>query len=118
MRIIAWLVGLPLAVIVVLFAVSNRQAITIGFWPFPERIDAPAYLIGLIPLALGLLVGAGLAGIGTVHARYRHRSAARTIRALEKRMAELLARAPRLTGPDSDATKPPPAGSGGSTPRG
>ena len=99
MRIIAWLVGLPLAIIVILFALSNRQPIEIGFWPFPVRIEAPAYVIGLIPLALGLLVGAGLAGIGTLHARYRHRSANRTIRALEKRMAELTAR-PRLTGPE------------------
>jgi uncharacterized integral membrane protein len=109
MRIIAWLVGVPLAVIVVLFAVSNREPVEIGFWPLPERIVAPAYLIGLVPLALGLLLGAGLAGIGTVHARYRHRRAARTIRELERRMAELLSRAPKLTGPGSDSgrTTPP-----------
>ena len=103
MRYIAWLVGVPLAIVAILFAVSNRESVAIGFWPFPDRIEGPAYAIGLVPLALGLLVGAGLAGIGTVHARWRHRSATRTIRALERRMADLLARTPKLTGPEAQA---------------
>jgi putative membrane protein len=114
MRVLAWLVGLPLTIAVVLFAVSNRQSITIGFWPFADGIEAPAYLIGLVPMALGLLIGAGLAGIGTVHARFRHRSATRTIRAMEKRLAELMARTPKITGPD--AGKPNNAGPGGNAP--
>jgi uncharacterized integral membrane protein len=108
--VIAWLVGLPLTIIVVLFAVSNRQSTTIGFWPFHDGIAAPAYVIGLVPLVIGLLLGAGLAGIGTVHARFRHRSATRTIRALEQRMADLLARRPKIGGPDQGSGKPPASG--------
>jgi len=107
MRVLAWLVGLPLTIIVVLFAVSNRHSITIGFWPLEDGIEAPAFLIGLVPLALGLLIGAGFAGIGTVHARFRHRSATRTIRAMEKRIADLLARTPKISGPDSGKSSGP-----------
>ena len=106
MRLLAWLVGLPLTAIVVLFAVSNRQPITIGFWPFSDGITAPAYVIGLVPLGIGVLLGAGMAGIGTVRARFRHRGAVRRGRDMERQMEELRARTPAISPPSSKSSSP------------
>jgi uncharacterized integral membrane protein len=101
MRLLAWLVGLPLTILIILFAVSNRQTITIGLWPLTEGIAAPAYVIGLVPLTFGALLGAGFAGIGTVRARLRHRSALRRARGAERQMEELRARTPAIAPPGS-----------------
>jgi len=105
MRLIAWLVGLPLTLIVVLFAVSNRQPIVIGFWPFTDGITAPAFLIGLVPLAIGLLVGAGFASVGTVRAHLRHRGAVRRGNSFERQLAELRDRTPAIAPPSDKSAK-------------
>lgn len=107
MRVLAWLVGLPIAAIVVLFAVSNRELMSVGLWPFTDGIEAPAYVVGLIPLAIGLLLGAGFAAIGTMRARLRHRAERRKVRAMERNLAEL--RASAATSPAHPAISAPAA---------
>ena len=62
MRIVAWLAGIPLGILLVLFAVSNRASVTVGIWPFTEGVTAPAFVVALVPFFLGLLLGAALAG--------------------------------------------------------
>jgi len=89
MRLLAWLVGLPVAALAVLFAVSNRQPIAVGLWPFSEAIEAPAFVIALVPFALGLIGGAALAGVGTLRARLRHRAERRKVRTMERRLDEM-----------------------------
>jgi uncharacterized integral membrane protein len=105
MRFIAWLVGAVFAILVVVFAISNKDSITIGLWPFDEGIQAPKFLIALVPLAIGLLIGAGFSGIGTMRARMRHRSAQRRVRGMEREMEELRNRKPAIAPPES---KPQP----------
>ncbi len=93
MRILAWLVGIVLGILAILFAVSNREEVTIGIWPFSEGVAAPAFVIALVPFALGLLLGALFAGIGTLRAHWRHQGAARKVRRMEQEMAEMRAQA-------------------------
>ena len=65
MRLIKWIGGLILAAIVVTFALSNRQIVQIGLWPFIEGLELPLYLAVLLPLLGGILLGwlgAGLKG--------------------------------------------------------
>src|SRR5262249_51442902 len=54
---IAWIVTVPFALLLLSFAISNREAVTLGLWPLPFRIDAPLYLVALLPLLLGVLIG-------------------------------------------------------------
>jgi uncharacterized integral membrane protein len=92
MRFLAWLVGIPVAILAILFAVSNRDPVTIGIWPFTEGVTAPSFVVALVPFALGLILGAGFAGIGTVRARWRHRGAARQVGRMQREMEEMRAR--------------------------
>jgi lipopolysaccharide assembly protein A len=115
MRIIAWLAGVPLGILLVLFAVSNRGPVSVGIWPFTESITAPAFVVALVPFALGLVLGAAFAGLGTMRAHWRHRGAARKVRRMEEQMADLRA---QPTPPRSGApTRVPPRPSIAAPPR-
>ena len=57
------IVILPIALIMLLFAVANRHWVTVSFDPFPgndiagPQIDAPLFILLLMAGALGVLVG-------------------------------------------------------------
>ncbi|PKU23411.1 lipopolysaccharide assembly protein LapA domain-containing protein [Telmatospirillum siberiense] len=103
MKIVSWVVGLPLAVVVVLFALSNRQGAIIGLWPFEDGMDLPVYLIALAPLIAGFLAGAAFAGFKGL--KYR-----RTARRQTKRVADLERQleAARPSASPADLALPPP----------
>ena len=83
-RTLAWLTGLPLMLLVVLFAVANRQTVALELWPLPGAVALPAYLAVLGALGLGLVVGAGAMALACLSACRRA--------GVEKRRAESLAR--------------------------
>ena len=58
MRLIDWILVLPATATAVLFAVSNRQQTEVQLWPLPYVIDLPIYIVGLVPLVIGFLIGA------------------------------------------------------------
>jgi lipopolysaccharide assembly protein A len=58
MKILSWLIFAPFALLVVIFAVSNRADITVDFWPLPFNQDIPLYLLSLGTLAFGFFFGA------------------------------------------------------------
>ena len=87
MKLIHWLVTLPLAVIIVLFAVSNRDGVIVTFWPIPLAIEAPLYLVVLLALLVGFLVGELVAWINGRRWRREARFRARRIEALERELA-------------------------------
>ena len=108
MRFLSWLIGLPLALLVVMFALSNRQDAMIGMWPFAEGLSLPTYVLVLVPLAVGLLTGLGVGALRTI----RHRSSARIQRrraaALEHELNSLRATSPSpATPPAGDSTVSP-----------
>ncbi|MCR6630015.1 MAG: lipopolysaccharide assembly protein LapA domain-containing protein [Magnetospirillum sp.] len=98
MRLVGWLLALPLSLLAVVFAVANRHDLRLELWPLPWNLDLPAYLAVLGPLVLGLALGALLTWL----AGHRTRMAART----QRRRAESLERQLTATG---SAQLPPPA---------
>ena len=61
-RILRWTIGLPIAVIVVSFAVANRQWITVSFDPFSKdapfaAIDVPLWALFFCGVFFGLIAG-------------------------------------------------------------
>lgn len=87
MRLLSWLLGLPLAVVATVFAVANRQDLHFDLWPLPYGIDIAAYLAVLGPLALGLLLGALLVWLSGTRARLRARQDRRRVESLERQLA-------------------------------
>lgn len=77
-----WLIGIPLALLAALFAVSNRADVALQMWPFAGTLDLPLALAMLGMAALGFLLGALV--VGSSDLRFRTRLAA------EKRRNDLL----------------------------
>ncbi|WP_404381097.1 lipopolysaccharide assembly LapA domain-containing protein [Caenispirillum salinarum] len=101
MKLIRWLIGLPLAAVAIIFAVSNRQMVTVELWPFPWTADLPLYLLSLGTLAVGIVIGALFAWTAGSHKRAQSRSEKRhqeiRIRNLEHENEQLKAHNERLT---------------------
>ncbi len=91
-RLVHWVVTVPVAVVAVLFAVSNRAGVTVSLWPLPGRLEAPLYLVVLLALVVGFLVGELVAWINGGRARRAARARARRIAALERELAATQAR--------------------------
>ncbi len=58
MRLISWIIGLPVAAVAVAFAVANRAPVTVDPWPLPFQLEAPLSLLVLLGLLGGFLLGA------------------------------------------------------------
>lgn len=87
-RVLGALVTLPLTLLVIAFALSNRGPVAVGLWPFDDLVEMPVYLLALGALAIGFLAGAALASFGTIAARYRARREAKRAEAAERKLAE------------------------------
>ncbi|AWK86290.1 lipopolysaccharide assembly protein LapA domain-containing protein [Azospirillum thermophilum] len=93
MRYLTWIITVPVALVAVLFAISNRDMVTLSLWPLPFTLDAPLYLAALLALAVGFLAG----GFVTWNSQRRHRRRARRegdrVVFLEREVKEAQARA-------------------------
>ncbi len=61
-RILRWAVGLPIALVVISFAVANRQWITVSFDPFSRdapfaAMDVPLWVLFFCGVFFGLIAG-------------------------------------------------------------
>ncbi len=77
-----WVVTIPLAVIVVVFAVANREPVVVDIWPLPPVTGLPLFLFILGSFFIGFLVGAAVMWVSA--GRYRQRA-----RAARNRVAQL-----------------------------
>ncbi len=57
MRLLSGILGALLAAVVIVFALSNRQAVLVGFWPLSDGVVLPLYLAVLLTFALGVVSG-------------------------------------------------------------
>ena len=85
------------AVVLALFAVSNRGTVAVGLWPLPDVIEMPLYLIILGCLLVGFVAGELAAWVAGRHWRREVRRSARRIATLERELAAL-----------REAREPPP----------
>ena len=96
MKILYWIVLALVALALALFAASNREAVSLGFWPFGMALELPLYLAILLTFFVGVLCGAVSAWVGGRHWRRAARQRQRRIAALE---SELEATQAQLAGP-------------------
>jgi uncharacterized integral membrane protein len=104
LKLVHWLVTLPVTVILIYFAVCNRQIVEVSFWPFAS-VSVWAFMLALPALVLGFLAGELAAWAGGRQRREEARAAARRIAALEQ---ELRALENRLAAQDGAADAEPP----------
>jgi len=99
-KLLAWIVIAPLAGVVLLFAIANRNWVTISLDPFSA--DAPAYSVELpmfllifIALIAGVIVGGMAVWFGRLQWRMAAHRAEKEVARLKAEKAEAERRAPR-----------------------
>jgi putative membrane protein len=75
------------AIVLILFAVSNRETISLALWPLPFLVDLPLYLLFFLSLLIGFLIGGCAAWIAGGRDRSELRRRRRRIEALERELA-------------------------------
>jgi uncharacterized integral membrane protein len=86
-KIVAALILVPLAVVIIAFAVANRQIVTVSLDPFSAEHPAASLTLPLFALVIVLLVIGVL--IGGIAAWLRQSKWRRTARRLEREIADL-----------------------------
>jgi uncharacterized integral membrane protein len=86
-KIIAAVILVPLAVVIIAFAVANRQIVTVSLDPFSAEHPAASLTLPLFALVIVLLVLGVL--IGGIAAWLRQSKWRRTARRLEREIADL-----------------------------
>jgi uncharacterized integral membrane protein len=109
-RIVAAIILVPIAVIIIAFAVANRQHVTVLLDPFNPERPAASFTVPLFMLVIAILIsGVVIGGSATwlSHGRWR-RAARRFEREVHELRSELGAsRRPAGGAAASDAAKPP-----------
>jgi putative membrane protein len=77
---------LVIAIFLILFAVSNRETVSVGVWPLPFLADVPLYLLCFLSLLIGTLIGAATASMAGRGKRRELRTRRRRIEALEREL--------------------------------
>jgi|ERR1051325_4455430 uncharacterized integral membrane protein len=109
-NIVTALILLPITLAIVLFAVGNRAPVTIGFDPFAAEppmfsFAMPLFLLLLLVLIAGVILGGASAWTGQSHWRRRARRAAAELKALRVETEKLRRQL------DTAAAQPRPQGS-------
>jgi uncharacterized integral membrane protein len=87
MKLLGWIIFALAALLLILFAVSNRESVAVGLWPLPVLVQMPLYLLLLAVLVLGFVVGQLVAWIAGAHWRREARRSRDRIAALESELA-------------------------------
>jgi len=77
----------PLLTLLVLFALSNTQPVTLGLWPTDFALELPLSIALLGGMAIAFLAGGMLVWINELGQRRRARHAEQTVRLLEAQIA-------------------------------
>jgi uncharacterized integral membrane protein len=89
MKRFSWILTLPLSLIVIVFALSNRDSVAISLWPFELTQPVPLFLIMLGALFVGLLTGGSIAWLAQGRKRRDRRRAKREVKELSAEVARL-----------------------------
>lgn len=108
-KIVTGIIVVPLAIIIVAFAVANRQMVTVSFDPFSSASPAyaatlPLFVLIFILLILGVVVGGVAAWIGQAKWRRGARALDGEVRKLRSEVDTIEARMMMKPPPDD----PPP----------
>ncbi len=106
-RYFSWIITLPIALFAVLFAISNSDLmVTFTLWPTPSKLEAPVYLVILLTLVVGFVVGGFIAWANQHRNRARARRAEDRVYTLEHELMETQLRTAAAEKRVAELTKP------------
>ncbi len=89
MRVLNTVIAAVVALLVVLFAVSNRMAVTVEIWPFPYQLELGLYAVILLAVLLGFIAGMIATWLAGATRRRNHRHLRRELRDVQESLARL-----------------------------
>lgn len=89
MRRLAWIVTLPLTLVIVVFAVANRQTVTLDLWPLEMGYRLPLFALVLACLLFGFVCGIAIMWLAAGKTRHRARESHYRASSLEREVAYL-----------------------------
>jgi uncharacterized integral membrane protein len=104
MRLLSWIILLPVALAAVSFSVVNREPVSLDLWPLPYTVETPVFLIILLSLIAGFVWGGMVAWVSAMRGRRRAiadrmAGAEKEVERLEEELRETNLREKRLEGP-------------------
>ena len=102
MKLLWWIILLPLLALAAAFAVANRAPVAVSLDPLPYAIEMPAYVALMIAIFVGLIIGGMSTWLAGRRWRREARLGRRNIKLLEAEVDSLRARM-------ADPVNPPPA---------
>ena len=110
-KLVAALILVPLAIIIIAFALANRQPVTVSFDPFNASEPAasatlPLFALMILLLIVGVLIGGAAAWLRQGRWRGSARRFERELRHLRDQLAALEAAAGRPAKPPEGANPP------------
>ena len=89
MRLLSWIIMVPVALAVISFSVNNRDSIAIDVWPAPYTVEVPVFAIVLVSILGGMVIGAIVAWFSGGKTRSRARRNARRAKTAEREAGTL-----------------------------
>jgi uncharacterized integral membrane protein len=108
-KIVAAVILIPLAIVIIAFAVANRQIVTVSLDPFSSEHPASSLTLPLFVLVIGLVIVGVL--IGGAASWLRHGHLRRTARRFERDIRELRSELASLRHTPSGVASVPEVGS-------
>lgn len=84
MAFLRWIITLPVIVICVIIALSNRQSVAFTYSPFHEPVELDLYFLILCVLAAGFLLGAIATWFSMGNLRKERRNLKKEVKTLKK----------------------------------
>lgn len=98
-RILSWIIMIPLAAGVVAFTVSNRGMVRLDLWPTPYNLEVPVFAAVLAAAVIGFLSGAVVSFVAAGRRRARNRQLARMLENSKREEAYLREQIKKLETP-------------------
>ena len=104
MRLLSWIILLPVALAAVAFSVVNREPVALDLWPLPFTVETPVFLIVLICIFAGFVWGGMVAWVSAMRGRRgaiadRMAGADKEVERLKDKLRQPNPREKRLEGP-------------------
>ena len=107
-KLLFWIIAIPLALAIIVFAVNNGRVIAIDVWPLPYSPEVPVFAIGLVGLFAGFLFGGIVAWLRAGKTRQRNRDLYRRLESDQRDKAALLHKIKKMEDAERRAAIPPP----------
>lgn len=106
-KIIFWIIAIPVALAIIVFAVNNGALVGLDTWPLPYTPRVPVFAIGLIGLFVGFLFGGIVAWLSAGKTRQRSRNLYRRLESDQREKAILAQKVKKMEDAERRASIPP-----------